>query len=284
VVKPNAKPSVERETPVAALVDGAWTFGQVSMHYAIDLAVRKARESGVAVVGVVRCTHIGRLGTYSTIAARNGVFAMLTTGNLSDSTAPFGGRQGVFGTNPFSFGFPAGERPDVMIDFATSAIAGGKVAVARAKHEQVPPGCLIDKDGNPTRDPETFFNGGMLLPFGGHKGSALAALSALLSYVLVPGSRYAEGFGLPGTFILAVDAALFRDRSEVERETAAIVDRIKAIPPAAGFAEVQAPGEPEVRSAERRRREGIPVPEDTWAEIVATAKRLGVEVPMPVAR
>jgi LDH2 family malate/lactate/ureidoglycolate dehydrogenase len=124
----------------------------------------------------------------------------------------------------------------------------------------------------------------MLLPFGGHKGSALAALSALLSFVLVPGSYYAEGFGLPGTFILAIDTGLFRNRSEVERETDAIIDRIKAVPPAAGFSEVQLPGEPEVRSAERRRREGIPVPEDTWAEITATATRLGVEVPAPVAR
>ena len=283
-VKPNARPVVKRETPVSALVDGGWTFGQVSMRFAIDLAIAKAKASGVAVVGVVGCTHIGRLGTYSTIAAREGVFAMITTGNLDDATAPFGGRKGVCGTIPFSFGFPAGERPDLMIDFATSAIAGGKVAVAKAKHEQVPPGCLVDKDGNPTTDPDALFNGGMLLPFGGHKGSALATLSTLLSLVLVPGSEYQDGFPLPGSFILAIDSNLFRDRTTVESETDGIIDRIKKVPPAAGFTEVQVPGEPEVRSAERRGREGIPVPDDTWTEILSTAARLGVEVKVPAIR
>src|SRR5439155_11394854 len=73
--RPNARPSILRETPVLALGDGQWTFGQVSVRYAIDLAVTKAKASGVAVVGVIRCTHIGRLGTYATIAAREGVFA-----------------------------------------------------------------------------------------------------------------------------------------------------------------------------------------------------------------
>lgn len=281
-VKPNAVPTILRETPVSALVDGHWTFGQVSMRFAIDLAVAKAKASGVAVVGVVGCTHIGRLGTYSSIAAREGVFAMITTGNLSNATVPFGGRKGIFGTNPFSFGFPAGERPDVMVDFATSAIAGGKVAVARAKHEQVPAGALLDKDGNPTTDPEALFNGGMLLPFGAHKGSAMATLSALLSLALVPGSEYVEGFGLPGTFILAIDSGLFRDRSTVERETDDLLGKIKAVPPAAGFSEVMFPGEPEVRSAERR-RDGIPIPDDTWAEIRATAERLGVKVDLVTA-
>ena len=277
-IKPNARPSIQRETPVSALVDGQWTFGQVSARFAIDLAVAKAKASGVAVVGVIRCTHIGRLGTYATIAAREGVFAMITTGNLSDMTVPFGGRRGAFGTNPFSFGFPAGERPDIMVDFATSAIAGGKVAVAQAKHEQVMPGALLDKEGNPTTDPDALDNGGMLLPFGAHKGSALAALSALLSTILVPGSEYSDGFGLPGTFILAINSELFRDRATVEREADEAIARIKSVPPAAGFSEVMVPGEPEVRSAERRGREGIPVPEDTWAEIRATADRLGVKV------
>jgi LDH2 family malate/lactate/ureidoglycolate dehydrogenase len=140
------------------------------------------------------------------------------------------------------------------------------------------PGVVSPSHAMPTTDPEAFFNGGMLLPFGAHKGSALAALSALLSTVLVPGSEYSDGFGLPGTFILAINSELFRDRATVERETDDAIARIKSVPPAAGFSEVLVPGEPEVRSAERRGREGIPVPEDTWAEIRATADRLGVKV------
>jgi LDH2 family malate/lactate/ureidoglycolate dehydrogenase len=282
IIQPNARPTVIRETPVSALVDGQWTFGQVSVRFAIDQAIAKARASGVAVVGVVRCTHIGRLGTYSTLASREGVFAMITTGNLDGATVvPFGGRKGIFGTNPFSFGFPAGDCPDVMVDFATSAVAAGKLEVARAKHERLAPGILLDRDGNPTTDPEAIYQGGMLLPFGGHKGSALATLSVLLAHVLVPATDD-ETFGLPGTLIVAIDVGLFRDRAAVERETDGIIDKIKSVPPAPGFGEVQVPGEPEVRAAQRRSREGIPIPGDTWAAIIATAQRLGVSVPVAV--
>jgi LDH2 family malate/lactate/ureidoglycolate dehydrogenase len=277
-IQPNARPEVIRETPVAALVDGKWTFGQVSARHGIDVAIAKAKTNGVAVVGVVRCTHIGRLGTYPTLAARQGVVAMVTIGSLGKSTAPFGGRRGIFGTNPFSFGFPAGDHPDLMVDFATSAIAGGKVMVARAKHEPVPPGSLLDKDGNPTTDPNAYFDGGMLLAFGGHKGSALATLSVLLSNVLIPTSEHEGAAGMTGTFMLAIDAGLFRDRSAVESETDRVFELINEVPPAPGFNQVMVPGEPEIRTAERRLTEGIPVAEDTWAEIVAAAQSVGLTV------
>ena len=277
-VQPNAQPEILRETPVSALIDGKSTFGQVSVRFGTDVAIRKAKETGVAVVGVVHCTHIGRLGTYASLAAKQGVVAMVTIGNLATSTAPYGGRQGAFSTNPFSFGFPAAERSDVMIDFATSTIAGGKVMVARAKHTTVPPGALLDREGNPTTDPEAYFNGGMLTAFGGHKGSALATLSVLLSHVLVPTQEFPSDGILNGTFILAIDAGIFQDRSQVESQTDSVLGKIKSIAPAAGFDEVMVPGEPEVRAAEQRRVEGIPVAEDTWADIVAAAKSVGVAV------
>ncbi|HLZ09505.1 MAG TPA: Ldh family oxidoreductase [Chloroflexota bacterium] len=275
-VKPNERPEIIRETPVSALIDGKSTFGQVSARYGTEVAIRKAKDIGVAVAGVVRCTHIGRLGTYSSLASSQGVFAMVTIGNLATSTAPYGGRQGVFSTNPYSFGFPAAERSDLMVDFATSAIAGGKVMVARAKHTPVPPDSLLDKDGRPTTDPEAYFNGGMLLPFGGHKGSALATLSVLLSHVLVPTAEFPGGDLLSGTFIVAIDAGIFQDKEKVETQADDVLGKIKATPPAAGFAEVLFAGEPEVRAAAQRRVEGVPVAEDTWADIVEAARSVGV--------
>jgi LDH2 family malate/lactate/ureidoglycolate dehydrogenase len=162
------------------------------------------------------------------------------------------------------------------VDFATSVIAFGKVGVARAKHQPLPPGCALDSDGNPTTDPEVAWNGGMLLPMGGHKGYGLAVLSVLLSQVLVPAKQTGGGVVETGTFMVAIDAGLFRDPSTVRTETDRVLSQIKAVPPATGFTEVLAPGEPEVRSAEIRRSEGIPVPEDTWAELVATAQSLGL--------
>ena len=277
-VQPNARPAILRETAVSALVDGKFTFGQVSARYGTDVAIAKAKETGVAVVGVVRCTHIGRLGTYATLASRQGVILMVTIGSLQSFTAPFGGRKPVFGTNPFSFGFPASDRPDIMIDFATSAIAAGKVAVARAKHEPVPPGSLLDKDGNPTDDPNVLFDGGMLLPFGGHKGSALAVLAALLSQVVVPAAETGGGHLQTGTFILGIDAGIFRDPASVRRDADHVIEQVKSVPPASGFSEVMTPGEPELRMAERRRRDGIAIPEETWKEIQTTAQNLGVPV------
>ncbi len=278
-IRPNARPELLRETPVSALVDGKFTFGQVSTRYGADVTIRKARENGVAVVGVVRGNHIGRLGTYPTLASRQGVFLTVAIGSLSPHVAPFGGRSGVFGTNPFSFGFPAANQPDVLVDFATSAVAAGKVSLARAKHEQMAPGILLDREGNPTTDPQALFDGGVILPAGGHKGTGLAVISVLLSQILVPATDFGEGQFQTGTFLLGIDIGIFRDRADVEAEADGIIEKIKAVPPARGFEEVLVPGEPELRSAERRRREGIPIPEDTWAEIVATAKLLDVAVP-----
>ena len=275
-VKPNSRPEIIRETPVSALIDGKSTFGQVSARFGTEVAIRKAKDIGVAVAGVVHCTHIGRLGTYASLASSQGVFAMVTIGNLAGSTAPYGGRQGAFSTNPYSFGFPAAERPDLMVDFATSAIAGGKVMLARAKHTPVPAGSLIDKEGNPTTNPEAYFDGGMLLPFGGHKGSALATLSVLLSHVLVPTVDFPGGDVLNGTFILAVDSGIFQDRAKVATQTDDVLTKIKTTPPASGFEEVLFAGEPEVRAAAQRRLEGIPVAEDTWTDIVEAARSVGV--------
>jgi LDH2 family malate/lactate/ureidoglycolate dehydrogenase len=278
-IQPNARPELLRETPVSALVDGKFTFGQVSTRYGADVTIRKARAGGVAVVGVVRGNHIGRLGTYPTLASREGVFLTVAIGSLSPHVAPFGGRTGVFGTNPFSFGFPAANQPDVLVDFATSAVAAGKLGVAQAKHEQMAPGILIDREGNPTTDPRALSEGGAILPAGGHKGTGLAVISVLLSQILVPATDTGEGHFQTGTFLLGIDVGIFRDRAAVEAEADGIIEKIKAVPPARGFEEVLVPGEPELRSAERRRREGIPVPEDTWAEIVATARSLDVALP-----
>lgn len=278
-IQPNNKPFVVRDSAVSAIVDGNQTFGQVSARFGAEVAIAKAKGSGVGIVGIVRCNHIGRLGTYSSLGTKEGVVFMVTTGSLGKSVAPFGGRRGAFGTNPFSFGFPAGARPDLMIDFATSTIAGGKVMVARAKHEPVPPNSLLDRDGNPTTDPNEYFSGGALLPFGGHKGSALATLSALLANALVPVADYPGG---TGTFMLAINGDIFRDLSAVERDADAALARIKDVPPAASFAEVMVAGEPEVAAAERRRVEGIPVAEDTWAEILDTARSVGATVPEQV--
>jgi LDH2 family malate/lactate/ureidoglycolate dehydrogenase len=200
-------------------------------------------------------------------------------GTLGSSGAPFGGRKGALGTNPISFGFPSGGETPFLLDFATTAIAAGKVSVARDKHEPLPPNSAIDRDGNPTTDPHALAQGGALLPFGGHKGYALSLMSALLSRALIRAGQDAAGEGGPGAqkaFFCAIDTGVFGDGADAAAE--GIFEKMRATPPAAGFDSVLIPGEPEARSAARRRAEGVPVAEDTWASIDKTASELGVSL------
>ena len=275
-----ARPEVIQETPGSALVDGKYAFGHIAAAYATDVAVRKAKESKAVVVSIVRCNHIGRLGEWGSRAAAQGVIAIVTVGGSGGpgAAAPFGGAARALSTNPISVGMPSGERPDMLVDFATTAVAEGKIQVARAKKAPLPPGCILDKDGNPSTNPEDFYNGGMLLPFGGHKGYALAMVVEMLGAALTPGQQYNHNGHGGGAVIIAVDAATFRPRDEYEQAADATLGRIKDIPPARGFSEVLLPGEPELRSKAERLESGIPVAEATWEAIIKAGQTVGVTV------
>ena len=166
-IMPEALPSVLDESGGMTLVDGNWGFGQVSVEYATELAIEKARQHKIAGVGVVRCSHIGRLGEYSTLAARAGIIALVTAGGFGvpPGAAPFGGSKAVLSTNPISMGFPATKIPMVLMDFATTQVAAGKIRVAAEKGEQLPPGCIFDSEGRPSTDPQDFFDGGTMQHF-----------------------------------------------------------------------------------------------------------------------
>ena len=283
-IVPDARPSVIRETSVTALVDGHWAFGQVSAGFASDLAIAKAKAEGVSMVGVVRCNHIGRLGEYATRGAREGVVLLVVAsgfGGRGMSAVPFGGARKLFGTNPLSVGIPAGDAGDVLVDFATTAVAQGKIEVARAKKAELPPGSIVDREGRPTTDPEEFYNGGALLPFGGHKGYALSVMVEFLGRVMTGADAFAEGdrggpvYGHSGTLIVAMNPAVFTEPSRYAATADETIRRIKDVPPAPSFSEVLVPGEPEERARADRLKNGIPVAEKTWEDIQSVAASLG---------
>jgi LDH2 family malate/lactate/ureidoglycolate dehydrogenase len=277
---PSARPEVISETPGSALVDGKYGFGHIAAAFATEVAVRKAKEAKAVVVAIVRCNHIGRLGEWAERAAARDVIAIVVVGGSGGPglAAPYGGAARALGTNPISIGIPGGTMPDLLVDFATTAIAEGKVQVARAKGEPLPPGCILDKDGNPSTNPEDLYAGGMLLPFGGHKGYGLAMVVEMLGGALAPGVIYNGDGRRGGAVIIAVDATTFCTLADYESSADFTLRRIKAVPPARGFSEVLLPGEPERRSREQRLRNGIPVPEATWEAITAAARGLGVEI------
>lgn len=279
-IVPAARPEILSETPGSALVDGKYAFGHVAAAFATEVAVRKAKESKAAVVSVVRCNHIGRLGEWASRAAAQDVVAIVLVGGSGGPgvAAPFGGAARALSTNPISVGVPGGQQPDMLVDFATTMIAEGKVQAARAKHAELPPGCILDKDGNPSTNPEDLYAGGMLLPFGGHKGYGLAMVVELLGGALAPSEKH-NGNGRHGAaVIIAVDATTFHPLADYERSADYHLSRIKQVPPARGFSEVMLPGEPERRSKEERSRDGIPVAEDTWNAIIATGRDLGITI------
>jgi LDH2 family malate/lactate/ureidoglycolate dehydrogenase len=277
-LQPAARPTVVRERGGTALVDAGWGFGHPAARLATEHAVERAKQQGVAAVAVVRVNHIGRLGEYSSLAARLGAAAFVTVGGAeSNLVAPHGGARGALGTNPISFGFPTRETP-FLVDFATSSIAGGKVLHASAKGEAVPAGTLLDRDGSPTTDPNAWLDGGALTTFGGHKGSALGVMVALFAGVLTGGQAYDEGRLSWNALVVAIDAGAFVDAAEVARRADAALAKIKAVPARPGVDEVLLPGEPEVRSRARRLVEGIPVPDGTWREMEREAQVLEVRL------
>lgn len=279
---PAARPSLEARTGAAARVDGHWAFGQITAAYGADLAAEMAAQSGIAAVALRNVNHIGRAGEYAErIAARGLIGIVLASGaSAGGSVAPFGGRQRMFGTNPMAWAVPtAAHRPPLVLDFATSGIAIGKVQFARDKGVPVPDGMLLTSDGTPTTDPHEFDRGGILMPFGLHKGGGLALMLEIIPTLLAGFAPASSPNYQPGnpTLILALDIDFFTDRATFDAEVEGLLTRISATQALDGVERVLLPGEPEHLAAQERRVSGIPVPDATWRELTALAASLGVE-------
>jgi uncharacterized oxidoreductase len=282
-IVPGAPIEILDETPTTARVDGHWGFGQVVSTRAMELCIDKARRQKVAIVSVFRQSHVGRLGDYPLMAARAGLVGLMMcdSGQAPKQVAPFGGREARLGTNPLSIAFPSDLEAPVLVDMATSAAAGNKVVVALARGEPIPLGWLLDREGRPTTDPSHYRTGGALLPLGGpqgYKGTGLSFTVETLAAIL-PGLGFGvdpQGRHNDGAFLLAFDPGAFRPLAEFKAEVAAFARYVKATPPAEGFTEVLYPGEIEHRTAECRRRDGIPVEDDTWNRLATLARAAGM--------
>jgi LDH2 family malate/lactate/ureidoglycolate dehydrogenase len=246
--------------------------------------LEKAAQQGMAIVSIVQCHHIGRLGEYAEMAAAKGMISMIWGGGYSEeapAAVPFGGRARVLSTNPVAMGFPAGREERMMFDFATTSGSGVKINNAKRKGEPLPAGWIVDKDGNPTTNAADFFEGGAHMPFGGHKGYALMMGAEFLGRVFAGSDAYAEaGRGGPimshqGVTLIVFKANLFQANENYTTHADEMLERVRSIPPAPGFASVLAPGDPERRTRALREREGIPIPDDLWQELTALASPAG---------
>ena len=279
-LKPAARPEVYNETMTTATVSGKWGFGQMAAKVGAEVAIRKAKEANLAAVTLVQQNHIGRLGEWSAMMAEAGMIGMVVTGGWRPPVvgmAPFGGAARLLGTNPYSFAIPTGRHDIVLVDFATTVVAEGKLQFARAKGTPLPAGVILDKNGNPSTDANDFYEGGVMLPAAGHKGYSLGLVAELLSF-LAGAELQGREWNRVGTFMLAVKVDAFRPLAEFKEAVDGRLDDVKAVPPAPGFEEVLIPGEPELRARAQRERDGIAVPEATWEALVDTGKSLGVDV------
>src|SRR5438093_4233864 len=154
-IMPAATPEVINESPATVAVNGGWGFGPVISEWTMERLIAKARETRVAAGTVREQSHVGRLADYPVMAARAGFIGLMMadSGQSPKAVAPFGGREARLGTNPLCIAFPSTQAGPVFIDMATSAVAAGKLNVARAQGKPIPLGWLLDKDGKPTTNP-----------------------------------------------------------------------------------------------------------------------------------
>jgi hydroxycarboxylate dehydrogenase B len=267
-------------------LDGGAGFGQVIGQEAMALGIERASASGSCIVALGNSHHLGRIGAWAEAAAAAGLVSLHFVNVIARAiVAPHGGADARFGTNPFCAGVPLTGRDPIILDFATSMIAQGKTRVAHNKGEPVEPGCLIDDQGQPTRDPRYSVIPplGALLTFGAHKGYGLAMMCELLGGALAGEMTQRDDDGarrrvLNGMFSVLVDPAALGDRTAFEREALGFIEWVKASPPREGFEPVRVAGEPERASKTRRTLEGVPVDATTWREILDAAGKLGVDV------
>ncbi len=275
LVSASGEPTLIEKTKVAALVDGRKGIGIPAANLAVRHLIETANLHGVALAGIVNCGHTGRLGAYSEIAARAGC-VLLSFGGAGrhqyPCVVPFGAREPFFSTNPFSLGAPGGDHAPAVMDIATSIVAGGKVAVAKAKGELVPKGQIVYKHGDPTTDPQDFIDGGALLPFGGVKGSSLGLMIELITTAMM-----GVAFEFNWLFV-AVKADVFRSNTSYDLDANAVVSDLHKLQPAPGFDVVRMPGELEAERMATAQSAGLVIPEGVWAGLATSARRYDIDL------
>ncbi len=278
IIRPSQRPSVQKRKGAIAVIDCQLGFGQVGARFGASLLRDMAREHGVAALSLANCNHIGRLGEYAAWLAQEGLVGLVMVGIPGAITTPWGGRQRMTGTNPMAWGVPTGAGP-LVLDYATSMVAAGKMHVYSDRGEPLPEGWALDGQGEPLREPDRLFEDGMLLPFGTYKGYGLNLMMALIPVLLagmVPSG--AEGVQLHGnaTLMLALSIKAFQEQSHFERLADELRERAHAVKPMAGHDGVLLPGEPEERVTAQRLRDGIPLPQPAWDVLQALAAEWGV--------
>ncbi len=282
----DARPSIEREGPGWAIVDGASALGQIGCDFALRTAMAKAKQVGIAYVGLRNTGHIGAAGHYAATAARRGFIAMVTGNDMPSVAAP-GSRGPILGSNPIAYGVPVGDGDPILLDIATAAVAGGKVYAAHMRGEPIPPNWLIDHEGRPTTDGSLYPHKAALAPMAGHKGYGFGLWCEVLS-ALLPGGHMTWQVGSwifdepakpshHNASFVVIDVAAMAPPEQFTARVRKLIDEIHAAPSADGVERVQLPGEREWANRRRAKVDGIALPDDVREKL----RELATEPTMP---
>lgn len=277
------------DTGPIAVIDGHDGVGQVLAARAMREAVKRSQDMGIAAVAVRNSNHFGTAAYFTRMAAASECVGILVT-NASPAMAPWGGRSKLIGSNPWSIAAPAGRRGAVVMDIANTVVARGKIYIARQQQIGIPRGWALNAAGEDTADPNEAIDG-VILPMEGHKGYVIALMMDVLSGVL-SGSSFGSDVAGPyqfdqrsgcGHLAIAIRVESFIPIKDFNGRMDRLLNGIKSDSKAAGFSNIYYPGELEEKTAERSRREGLALPDQTLADLRELASETGVP-PVPLRK
>ena len=276
---PRAPLTVVSDVGAVTLLDANNGLGVVAGVRAMGRAIARARELGIAIVGVRGSTHFGTAAHHAMLALPHDLIGIAMT-NAGAEMAPWGGYRAVIGTNPWSVAIPAGAERPIVLDMANTTAGKGMMDWLRREGRPMPRDWALTPDGRETDDPAEAMDG-PLLPAGGPKGYGIAvvvdALAGVLTGAAFASACYADPRKLDvGHQFIALDPACFQPLAEFKARMDALIREIKATPTLPGFAEIMLPGEPEARRAEERLAHGIPLDQEIYTALADVAQQLGV--------
>ena len=280
-----AHEAIVAEGPAWAIVDAHYAMPPAVSYRCMQLAMRKAKASGIGYVGVRHSSHYGAAGFYANLAARGDMFG-LSMCNVDPCMTVPGSKGRVLGTNPIAYAAPAGEEKPVYLDVATSAVAATKIYAAKALGQPIPGNWLVDEDGLPTSDYSNFPEKAVQVPMAGHKGYGLAVMVEILTAVLT-GAAVMSGVSSwvldspnptdEGHAFVAIDIGQIMPLGEFKSRMDGMIREIKSAPLAKGADRIYLPGEIELERQETALAQGIVLPPDVVASLRGLAEDVGLD-------
>ena len=284
-IDPTATAEVAGEGPAWAMIDARNAMPPAVAYRAMELAMRKAKASGIGFVGVRHASHFGAAGFYANMALKDDMIGLAMC-NVDPCMIAPGARGKVLGTNPIAYAAPAGEEPPVSLDIATSAVAATKIFAAKALGKRIPENWLVDEHGMPTTDPSQYPQKGAQLPMAGHKGYGLAVLVEVLAGVLTGASLLSQIKSWvadtleptdEGYAFIAIDVAAMMPVAEFKGRMDGMIREIKVAPKVQGVDRIYLPGEMEWERRHAALVDGIALPPDVVASLRGLASDIGLD-------